>query len=119
VDDKIDVVVLVNGESVSPDEIGIEVASYFIPGLSPKRRAITLSTSALAPYAGRYQVTPTNILTIAVDGTGLSMQSSEGYGQFHLQAETPQVFFISPETLLERYSWKSDSGQRAQSVRQR
>jgi D-alanyl-D-alanine carboxypeptidase len=97
VDDKIDIIVLVNGEGMVPDEMAVEVANYFIPGLSPDRKTIALEPKALAAYAGQYQVTPSNILTIAVDGIGLSAQSSEGYGQFHLRAETPEVFFLSKD----------------------
>ena len=97
VDDKIDIIVLVNGESMVPDDVAVEVANYFIPGLSTDRKTITLEPKVLAAYAGQYQVTPSNILTIAVDGTGLSAQSSEGYAQFHLRAETPDVFFLSKD----------------------
>ena len=95
VDEHLDVIVLVNGESTQPDDIAVDVASHFIPRLSPVRKIITLPRSALVAYAGQYQVTPSSILTIAVDEPGLSIQSSEGFGQFRMLPETPSVFFIS------------------------
>jgi D-alanyl-D-alanine carboxypeptidase len=107
VDERLDVIVLVNGESTRPDDIALEVANYFIPGISPDRKTIKLAPAVLGTYAGRYQVTPSNILTIAVDGPGLSIQSSEGFGQVRLLPETSSTFFISKD---ESYVFTRDAG---------
>ncbi len=96
-DEQLSVIVLANGESVRPDDIALEVANEFIPGLLATRKTIRLSTNELAAYAGQYRAGATNILTIGVDGSGLSIQSSECCGQFHLVAETPSVFFLSKD----------------------
>jgi CubicO group peptidase (beta-lactamase class C family) len=96
-DDGVSVIVLANGESARPDAIAIEVASQFIEGLSLGRKTISLDRTTLRTFAGRYQLAPDNILTIGVDGEGLSVQSSAGGAQYHLAAESPTTFFISPE----------------------
>ncbi|MBM0105542.1 beta-lactamase family protein [Steroidobacter sp. S1-65] len=95
VDEKLDVIVLANGESARTDEIAVVVAGHFIPGLSPEREIIALSPSALTAYAGQYRVSEAEVLTIAVDGPGLSIQSSTGSSQFRMLPETSSVFFIS------------------------
>ncbi len=95
--EKVDIIVLVNGESVRPDDIALEVANQFIPGLSPARNSIALPASALAEFAGKYQIAPSIIATIAVDGGGLSIESNDSNGQFHLTAETASVFFLSKD----------------------
>ena len=106
VDDRINVIVLVNGDSARPDAIAVEVANHYIPGLSPERKSIVLAPTALAAYAGRYEVTPTNVLTIAVDGPGLSIQSSEGGPECRMLPETSSVFFISKD---ESYVFNRDA----------
>ena len=85
----------------------VEVANHFIPGLSPERKTITLGPTALAEYAGRYQVTPSNIITIAIDGPGLSIQSNEGGAEVRMLPETPSVFFISKD---ESYVFTREAG---------
>jgi D-alanyl-D-alanine carboxypeptidase len=107
VDDRLDVIVLVNGDNARPDAMAVEVANHFIPGLSPERKTITLKPTALAEYAGRYQVTPSNIVTIAIDGPGLSIQSSEGGAEVRMLPETPSVFFISKD---ESYVFTREAG---------
>ena len=56
----------------------------------PICRYLKVAPAVLATYAGRYQATPSNILTIAVDGPGLSIQSSEGFS-FGLKASVHQT----------------------------
>lgn len=107
VDDRLDVIVLVNSDNARPDAVAVEVANHFIPGLSPERKTIILEPAALAEYAGRYQVTPSNIVTIAVDGPGLSIQSSEGGAEARMLPETPSVFFISKD---ESYVFTREAG---------
>jgi CubicO group peptidase (beta-lactamase class C family) len=111
VDEHLNVIVLVNGESTRPDDIALEVANQFIPGLVNDRKTIRLSPSELAPYAGRYRVGSSSILTIGVDGSGLSIQSSDCCAQFHLLAETPSVFFLSKD---ESYVFTREGDQVAQ-----
>lgn len=98
VDEHLDVIVLANAASVRPDDMAVEVAGHYIPGLGLERQAITLGASALAAYAGRYQLDPSNILTIGVDAPGLSIQSSnplQGLAEFRMLAATADTFFIS------------------------
>lgn len=97
VDDRIDVIVLANGEGARADVIALEVAGHYIAGLSPQRKMIALSPRDLAAYAGDYQASPSDTLTIAVDGSGLSIQSSEGGAEMKMLPETPSVFFISKD----------------------
>ncbi len=97
-DDGIAVIVLANGTSILPDEIALQVAGTFIRGLSVQRKWVRLSERELAAYAGRYELSPSNILTIGVDGAGLSIESSDpsqGDGEFHMRASSPDTFFIS------------------------
>lgn len=95
VDDQLSVIVLVNGESVRPDDIALEVAGQFIAGLSSARRTRAPSPQTLASLAGRYQSPPATDLTFSVDGQGLSVQAMSGGAQLHLTAETDSVFFLS------------------------
>jgi CubicO group peptidase (beta-lactamase class C family) len=96
-DDGLSVIVLANGESVRPNDIALELANRYVPGLLPPRHAVVLEPEVLRPLAGEYRAGPSTILTIGVDGPGLSIQSSDGGAQFHLTAETPTVFFLSKD----------------------
>lgn len=99
-DDRVDVIILANGESLRPDETAIDLAGGFIRGLGIERRSIALNTTLLSTYAGRYQLSPSNILIVGVDGTGLSIESSDpsqGDGEFHMSASAPDTFFISKD----------------------
>jgi hypothetical protein len=96
-DDDLSVIVLVNTESVLPKSIAIELASQFIPGLSLERTTIKLTPEVLEQYAGQYQISADNVLTILVDGNNLSMQSSAGGAQFILRPENLTTFFISKD----------------------
>jgi len=95
VDDHLSVIVLVNAESTRPDAIAAEVAGFYVPGLATPRKTVKLTRRDLAPLAGRYEVSPTNIVTIGVDEPGLSIESTDGGSQFRLIAESPTTFFIS------------------------
>jgi CubicO group peptidase (beta-lactamase class C family) len=108
-DDGISVIVLTNGESARPDAIATEVASQFIPSLSLGRGTVSLDHDALTTFAGRYRLGPDNVLTIGVDGDGLSVQSSAGGAQFHLVAESPTTFYISPEESYQFTVWRDVS----------
>lgn len=94
VDDRLNIIVLANSDGARPDSIAVMVANHFIPGLWPKRSSVKLEPTMLAQYAGRYEITPTNVLTIGVDGNGLSLQSSSGGAEWHMQAESTTTFFI-------------------------
>lgn len=110
VDDHVDVIVLANGASVRPDEIAVEVAGHYDPGLSIERKTVTLGSSVLAAYAGRYELSPANILKIAVDGPGLSIESSNpprGSGEWRMLPASSDTFFISPD---ESYVFVRESG---------
>ena len=108
-DDGISVIVLANGESARPDSIAVQVASQFVPSLSLGRGATSLDRDALTTFAGRYRLAPDNVLTISVDGDGLSVQSSAGGPQFHLVAESPTTFYISPEESYQFTVWRDVS----------
>jgi CubicO group peptidase (beta-lactamase class C family) len=108
-DDRVSVIVLVNGESARPDAIAIEVASRFVDRLSLGRKPVALDHDTLRTYAGRYLISPDNVLTIGIDGGGLSVQSSAGGAQYHLTAESPGTFFISPEENYQFTVWRDVS----------
>jgi CubicO group peptidase (beta-lactamase class C family) len=108
-DDGVSVIVLTNGESARPDAIATDVASHFIPSLSRGRGTTTLDHDALRTFAGRYQLAPDNVLTIGVDGDGLSVQSSAGGPQLHLMAESPTTFYISAEESYQFTVWRDVS----------
>lgn len=100
VDDHVDVIVLANGASIRPDDIAVEVAGHYVSGLSTERKTVTLGSSVLAAYAGRYELSPANILKIGVDGPGLSIESSnplQGSGEWRLMPASSDTFFISPD----------------------
>jgi D-alanyl-D-alanine carboxypeptidase len=94
VDDGINVIVLANSDGARPDSIAAAVAGHFIPGLWPTRHIIKLGPSALTPYAGRYQLDSSNIATVGVDGSGLSMQFSSGGAQWRMVPDSANTFFI-------------------------
>jgi D-alanyl-D-alanine carboxypeptidase len=96
-DDGLSVIVLGNGDSLRPDAVAIELADRYIPGLSPQRKPIALDAAALGTYAGRYALAPDNVLTIAVDGDGLSVQSSAGGAQYKMVPDSRDSFFISQD----------------------
>jgi CubicO group peptidase (beta-lactamase class C family) len=108
-DDGVSVIVLTNGESARPDAIATDIASQFIPSLSRGRGTVTLDHDALRTFTGRYQLAPNNVLTIGVDGDGLSVQSSAGGPQLHLMAESPTTFYISPEESYQFTVWRDVS----------
>jgi CubicO group peptidase (beta-lactamase class C family) len=108
-DDGIAVIVLTNGESARADAMAIAVASQFVPSLSLGRGTMSLDRDALRTFAGRYRLAPDNVLTIAVDGEGLSVQSSAGGPQLHLVAESPTTFYISPEESYQFTVWRDVS----------
>jgi CubicO group peptidase (beta-lactamase class C family) len=110
VDDHVDVIVLANGASVRPDDIAVAVAGHYASGLSIERKTVTLGSSVLAAYAGRYELSPANILKIAVDGPGLSIESSnplQGSGEWRMLPASSDTFFISPD---ESYVFVRESG---------
>lgn len=94
-DDGISVIVLVNSDSARPDAIAAEVAGLYVPELATPRKTVRLTARELAPFAGRYQVTPTDIVIIGVDEPGLSIQAEAGGGQYRLVPENASTFFIS------------------------
>jgi D-alanyl-D-alanine carboxypeptidase len=112
-DDDINVIVLVNGDSARPDAIAAEVAGLYVPELATPRKTVRLTARELAPLAGRYQVSPTNIVTIGVDEPGLSIQSEAGGGQWRLVAENASTFFISRD---ESYVFSKENGKITQFV---
>jgi len=86
--------VLLHQHGARPDAIAVAVAGHFIPGLWPKRHSIKLDPSALAAHAGEYQLDPTSIATVAVDGSGLSVQFSSGGAQWRMVPDSASTFFI-------------------------
>ena len=50
-------------------------------------------------------MSPSNIVTIAVDEPGLSLQAAEGGSQYRLVAESPTTFYISRD---ESYVFSDD-----------
>jgi CubicO group peptidase (beta-lactamase class C family) len=107
VDDGISVIVLVNCDSARPDAIAAEVAGLYVPELATPRKTVHLTARELAPLAGRYQVSPTDIVTIGVDEPGLSIQSEAGGGQWRLVAADASTFFISRD---ESYVFSKENG---------
>jgi CubicO group peptidase (beta-lactamase class C family) len=107
VDERLDIIVLTNGDGARPDLMAVEVASHFIPGLLPKRKLAKLSAATLASYAGRYERAPDNVLAIGVDGSGLSIQGERGGPQMRLTPESDGVFYISRD---ETYEFVHENG---------
>lgn len=96
-DDDLSVTVFANTESAPVREIAFEVANHFIPGLMPERTTIKLDAEFLGKFAGRYQVSPEDIWTFSVDGSGLSVQSSAGGAQNTILPETETIFFMTKD----------------------
>jgi len=110
VDDHVDVIVLANGASIRPDDVAVEVAGHYIPGLSIERKTVKLGSSVLAAYAGRYELSPADVLKIGVDGPGLSIESTnplQGSGEWRLLPVSSDTFFISPD---ESYVFVRENG---------
>jgi CubicO group peptidase (beta-lactamase class C family) len=64
-------------------------AAYALPKL---RREITVEPSVLAAYAGRYELTPTFVLTVRADGARLFVQAT-GQEELEAFAESETSFF--------------------------
>jgi D-alanyl-D-alanine carboxypeptidase len=64
VDDHLSVIILVNSEAARPDAMAVEIAGFYVHGLGTPRKTVKLTSHQLTPLAGRYQVSPTNIVTI-------------------------------------------------------
>ena len=96
-DDSLSVIVLTNGGCARPDAIALDVADHFMPGLSPPRSTIELDAEVLEKYSGRYQFGPNDVVTIKVDGNGLSLQNDTPVfsSQCKMLAESPTTFFIA------------------------
>lgn len=97
VDYDVSVIVLVNGFNARPDAIAREVAGHFIDGLRIDRTTIELSVDELQRYVGEYRVDEDNILTINIDGNGLSVESSRLMMQSKMLPEVSGTFFISKD----------------------
>ncbi len=106
-DADLSVIVLANGDSARPDAMALQIADRYVHGLSPHRKTTRLDAGQLASYAGRYEISPDNVLTIEVDGDGLSVQSSAGGAQYKLVPEARDVFFISQD---ETYTFEMRNG---------
>ena len=88
----------------------MEVAGHYIPGLSIERKTVKLGSSVLAAYAGRYELSPADVLKIGVDGPGLSIESTnplQGSGEWRLLPVSSDTFFISPD---ESYVFVRENG---------
>jgi CubicO group peptidase (beta-lactamase class C family) len=107
-DDSLGVIVLVNADSARTDAMAVEVANHYLPGLSPERPVAKLPAATLAEFVGRYQLDGNNFLTIAVDGPGLSVQSSQGGPQVRVLPENPATFFL---TKGDSYMFSREEGQ--------
>ena len=106
-DDSLAVIVLVNADNIRTDAISLEVANYYIRGLSPDRPVVKLPAATLEEYVGRYQLDETDSLTVGVDGPGLSLQFSEGGPQFRVLPENPTTFFSAKD---ENYVFSKENG---------
>jgi serine-type D-Ala-D-Ala carboxypeptidase/endopeptidase len=63
-------------------------AAYSLPKL---RREVQVDPAVLAAYAGRYEISPTFILTVRPDGGRLFIQATQG--EFEVYAESETEFF--------------------------
>lgn len=89
------VILLINSNGGRPRAIAAEIASYYMQGLGPRRVAIEIAPQVLARYAGRYAGLADNVLTIEVDGPGLSVQSGADSAQARMIPENETTFFVS------------------------
>jgi hypothetical protein len=78
-------------------------AAYALPKL---RRQVPVDPQILATYAGRYEITPTFILTVRPDGGRLFIQATaqpefevfaESEAEFFYRVVDAQVSFVRPE----------------------
>jgi serine-type D-Ala-D-Ala carboxypeptidase/endopeptidase len=77
-------------------------AAYSLPKL---RREVQVDPAVLATYAGRYEISPTFILTVRPDGGRLFIQGTQAEFEVYAESETEffyrvvdaQVSFARPE----------------------
>jgi serine-type D-Ala-D-Ala carboxypeptidase/endopeptidase len=95
---KIGVVVMTNSGGTGADDIGFHLLDPVIP-LAPRpepekpHTAIALPASAMAPFVGRYEIAPTFMLDVTLDGDSLFAQAT-GQSRIRLWPESPTGFFI-------------------------
>jgi CubicO group peptidase (beta-lactamase class C family) len=88
------IIVLANADASRTDLMALRIAENFLPGVLPKRKAITLSADALASFAGKHEYPALGISTTTADGSAL---------RWHLPAAGPPVRYL-PESTNTFYS---------------
>jgi serine-type D-Ala-D-Ala carboxypeptidase/endopeptidase len=95
---KIGVVVMTNSGGTGADDIGFHLLDPVIP-LAPRpepekpHTAIALPASAMAPFVGRYELAPTFMLDVTLDGDSLFVQAT-GQSRIRLWPESTTGFFV-------------------------
>jgi CubicO group peptidase (beta-lactamase class C family) len=95
-EDRLAVIVLSNVENVNAGGIARDIVSlvYGKPYQVPvERTAVTVKPEALAAYVGKYQLSPTFILTVTLEDGNLMTQAT-GQGKLQVYAESETKFFL-------------------------
>jgi CubicO group peptidase (beta-lactamase class C family) len=94
-EDKLAVIVLGNINGVAPSQMAAKLAGA-VHGdrviLTAERKEITLPATTLAAYVGEYELTPTFIISISLEGDRLMAQAT-GQSKAAIFAESETVFF--------------------------
>jgi D-alanyl-D-alanine carboxypeptidase len=91
VDDQLTVVVLTNSASALPDGIALRVASFYIPDLLPRRKAMKLDARTLDGYTGRYLMAEGRERTVTRRKDKLAVAAGSG-------KESIEIGVLRPET---------------------
>jgi CubicO group peptidase (beta-lactamase class C family) len=111
-DDKLTIVVLGNLNGGAPGEIAAQLAAV-VHGekvvLPSERKEIAVSPSALAGYAGTYELAPTFSIVITIEN-GHLMEQATNQPKFPLFAESETMFFLKVVDAQVEF-FKNDKGE--------
>lgn len=111
VDDRVTVIVLTNSGLSVPERIAITVASFYIPDLLPKRRAVQLPADVLDAYTGQYQLGGGRTLTVSRAEGKLLVAMSQGKMSMDLGLFTPEskTRFFNEDDPRSTYVFSTDA----------
>ena len=107
VDDKLSVVVLTNTDNANAESLAVGIADQYLPDLIPERTAIKLDPKVLPAFVGQYQINPSVVVAIELEGDHLTIRQGTGTKR-ELLAEGELTFFIN-ENRRSTYTFVKDA----------
>jgi len=91
--DDLSVIVLANSDSAATDTLAIGIAENFVPGLFPKRTAITVPMKQLQAHVGQYQMGPAGTAKVELENDALAVTFGP-IGKMKIVPEAANLFFL-------------------------